>query len=476
MIKKAVNVFEETTARNLLLAKSLFLRSTVTHSSSPATATFEILPHCLEHAQALVLQSQFTRPSIYNVCSLMHLSLDEQIQHVPRTQNVSNTYNFGKIGSRSIVLCCMSFESNAESAVAAADTMNTFPAIKLLILVSSSAGAVPWGHVPVGDVVVAQKFVKTKCHGNRVAMNLRQASGLLAITNMGNAYEPRPGTVRKVYDLFMVNTELDWLEIRLATLYPVVDYFVVVEASRSFTGLQKNLAVKSNWVKFAPFHKKMIYHEVAYPDSFVAVDAWETEIYTRNAMLEQAVQNLHGVRKPRHGDVIVVTDVDEVPRPTTLETLRLCQFPRRVTLWSRFYYYSFQFLHRGAEWSGPKATFYDGPDTVLPHDLRAGWGSGTNDTADMHNASWHCSSCFSSVAEFRVKMQSYSHTEHNADRFLDREWIIDHVRSGKDLWERPGEFYDRLPYNTDVPPHILDNAAKYSYMLNRSGDNAGFLD
>lgn len=273
----------------------------------------------------------------------------------------------------------------------------------------------------------------------------------------------------------MVNTELDWLEIRLATLYPAVDFFVIVEGSKTFTGLTKDLTVKKNWARFEKFHEKMIYHEITY-DNYEPSDAWGAEAFTRNAMFQQAIENLTGAQKPEAKDVLVVTDVDEIPRPETLETLRHCSFPRRVTLWSRFYYYSFQFLHIGAEWSGPKATFYDGANTILPHDLRANRGQALDDTGSIANASWHCSSCFSTIDEFRVKIKSYSHTEHNTDQYLDSNWIMDHVRIGKDMWERPGEYYEPLPRNTDVPPYILDNAARYGYLLNRSGEKAGFLD
>ena len=52
-----------------------------------------------------------------------------------------------------------------------------------------------------------------------------------------SVFRPRadaPGGRRKIYDLFMVNTELDFLEIRLKTLYDHVDYFVIVEAPLTF--------------------------------------------------------------------------------------------------------------------------------------------------------------------------------------------------------------------------------------------------
>ena len=119
---------------------------------------------------------------------------------------------------------------------------------------------------------------------------------------------------------------------------------------------------------------------------------------------------LGGLHLPDH-DVLVVSDVDEILRPSTLRTLRACAFPRRLTLASRFYYYSFQWLHRGPEWPHPQATYYQGlKNTLLPNDLRIAdggmwpfreWEKGT-----MANASWHCSSCFATVGELLGKMAS----------------------------------------------------------------------
>jgi hypothetical protein len=43
---------------------------------------------------------------------------------------------------------------------------------------------------------------------------------------------------RKVYDLTLISTELDWLEIRLHTLSLYVDYFVVIKSPTTFTGKQ----------------------------------------------------------------------------------------------------------------------------------------------------------------------------------------------------------------------------------------------
>jgi beta-1,4-mannosyl-glycoprotein beta-1,4-N-acetylglucosaminyltransferase len=63
----------------------------------------------------------------------------------------------------------------------------------------------------------------------------------------------------------MINNEIDWLEIRLDTMAKHVDYFVILESTVTFTGLEKPLTLKANWDRFARFHKQMIYQVVENP-------------------------------------------------------------------------------------------------------------------------------------------------------------------------------------------------------------------
>ncbi|KAK1599960.1 family 17 glycosyltransferase [Colletotrichum navitas] len=285
---------------------------------------------------------------------------------------------------------------------------------------------------------------------------------------------------RKVYDLFMVNTELDWMEIRLNATYNYVDYFVIVESPKTFTGKPKPLTIKENWERFKPYHDKLIYHELEFPSTFNPRRSWDYEDLQRNAMYTQVFPKLLGRQAPAYGDVIIVADVDEIARPETLLVLRTCQFPRRLTLRSRFYYYSFQFLHKGPEWEHPQATFYQGSRTLLPANLRMGDGGFKPlyelEKSDLGNACWHCSSCFATVDEFLTKMASFSHEWMNGERFRDRDRIAEAIRSGKDLWGRDVDQFVRLENNTDMPSILLEQPQRFGYMVNRDGLSAGFTD
>lgn len=312
-------------------------------------------------------------------------------------------------------------------------------------------------------------------------------------------HTPREHDKRKVYDLFMLNTELDWLDIRLHELAPQVDYFIILEAPTTFTGLPKTMYYQDNKAKFQEFEDKIIHHVLEPPEKGYKGDvdngtltpgtpeyeahAWVMERYQRNAMFTQVLPFLTGDAAPNTGDVIIVSDIDEIPRPATVQLLRECHFGRMTTLRSRFYYYSFQWLHWGQEWAHPQATTYDGADgTLLPASLRERDGSavGIPRSAEqtIWNSAWHCSSCFATLAEMLDKMKSFSHTNLNAEKFRNRERIVQHIREGKDLWDRWFQWYKRVEDNQDLPRYLVQEArqGRFGYMVDRDGEGAGFID
>jgi beta-1,4-mannosyl-glycoprotein beta-1,4-N-acetylglucosaminyltransferase len=157
---------------------------------------------------------------------------------------------------------------------------------------------------------------------------------------------PDKNKKRKVYDLVLMSTELHWLEIRLHTLADQVDYFVIIESLTTFTGNSKPLHLRENWSRFAPFHHKIIHRVVE--DTVQSDRIWDHEDYLRNALFARVFPDLIGTpQEANTDDVLVVSDMDEIPRPGTYVLLRLCSFPLKLTLRAQFYYCSFQWWHRG---------------------------------------------------------------------------------------------------------------------------------
>ena len=299
------------------------------------------------------------------------------------------------------------------------------------------------------------------------------------------------GKQRKVYDLIMFSTELDWLEIRLNTLDPFVDFFVVIESPTTFTGAEKPLILRDNWERFRQFWPKLIYREIH--DPITSMRTWDHEDFLRNSMLHAIFPDLKGEEMPYKGDVLIVSDMDELLRPETLLFLRYCSFPARLTLRSQFFYYSFQYRHRGEQWAHPQATVYGGSvaNTIAPNDLRMGLlGSGFIsypyqyfrrfwDRGTLWNAGWHCSSCFSTIAEFQMKMHSFSHQGWNTENNRNPWTIAERVKNGQDLFGRIEEEYDKIEKNDDIPSYVRQqfrDHGRFRYMVDRNDEHAGFDD
>lgn len=301
---------------------------------------------------------------------------------------------------------------------------------------------------------------------------------------------------KKLFDLILLSTELDWLEIRLNTLGPYVSYFVILESPTTFTGQPKPTLLDDpvHWNRFADFHSKIIHRIVE--DPINSTRTWDHEDFFRNAMLTSIFPTLKGLPdQPRRGDVLLVSDVDELIRPETAVVLKACEVPRRLTLASDFFYYSFQWKHVGVPWLHPQATTYMGSieSTLRPNDLRMDilppssnfmlpfaslrrwWDRGV-----LYDAGWHCSSCFATIAEFQTKMSSFSHKSLNTEDNRNPKTILERVRKGKDLFGRQGEEYEFLnERRIDLPKYIEQewmNEKRFGWLVERTGENGGFVD
>ncbi len=111
--------------------------------------------------------------------------------------------------------------------------------------------------------------------------------------------------VTRVFDCFTFSTELDLLEFRLRYLSEVVDHFVLVEAPRTFSGLDKPLLFADQQDRFAPWRSR-ITHVVVDDLPAPEPDRWVPEHFQRNAIVR-------GLTDAEPDDVVLVTDVDEIP-------------------------------------------------------------------------------------------------------------------------------------------------------------------
>ncbi|MEM8743584.1 MAG: hypothetical protein AAGF14_03000 [Pseudomonadota bacterium] len=135
---------------------------------------------------------------------------------------------------------------------------------------------------------------------------------------------------RRIFDCFVFYNELDILEIRLNTLAPLVDYFVLVESPRTFTGQPKPLFYEENKARFAAFADKII-HVVDDDMPEVAESTFVREAHQRSAIGR-------GLTQARGDDLVIVSDADEIPKPDALKDA-IETAAGRITYFEGVYYH-----------------------------------------------------------------------------------------------------------------------------------------
>jgi hypothetical protein len=125
-----------------------------------------------------------------------------------------------------------------------------------------------------------------------------------------------------IWDCFTFFNELDILELRLNELDPHVDRFVLVEAAKTFSNEPKPLHFAENRERFARFLPKIVH--VVVDDLPDQGDAWDREAFQRDAMVR-------GLAEAAPDDVIMISDVDEIPYPEHVS--RLTPEAMRGNIW-----------------------------------------------------------------------------------------------------------------------------------------------
>jgi beta-1,4-mannosyl-glycoprotein beta-1,4-N-acetylglucosaminyltransferase len=157
----------------------------------------------------------------------------------------------------------------------------------------------------------------------------------------------------RLFDCFTFFNELDLLEIRLETLDSVVDFFVIAEAPITYRADPKPLYFELNKQRFAKFLPKIRH---------IIVDDLPTEKgFDQNWQREtlQRVALERGLADARDEDIIMLSDLDEIPTPAKIKEAINWHDTLRVFHMRFFSYFANCESHPGnAYWVGTGMTEY----------------------------------------------------------------------------------------------------------------------
>ena len=292
--------------------------------------------------------------------------------------------------------------------------------------------------------------------------------------------------ITMIYDCFLYYDEDLLLELRLNTLHAHVDKFVIVESLYTFTGKKRD-KLNFDIEKFSAFRDKIIYVVNDTPPTFYEkefcsnssvvkageTDPWENESIARNSIMK-------GLIGANDHDIIIVSDVDEIPRPEAL-----AQFSSRhicTTLYQNFYNFKFNVqvlnddgsprlckLPKMVTYKRLKEFFYGQPE-LLRNVKRKGtpirdswwrWRLLKLRTHIVPDAGWHFSWVMTDE-RISEKMATISHTEHNSPEFNNPDHIRRCVEQNMDIWNRPRKMAI-IPITEKVMPDwLVENQSRFA--------------
>ncbi|KAL5793264.1 hypothetical protein ACOSP7_001858 [Xanthoceras sorbifolium] len=269
---------------------------------------------------------------------------------------------------------------------------------------------------------------------------------------------------RRVFDAVLFSNEVDILTIRWKELYPYITQFVVLESNSTFTGLPKPLVLASNRHKFEFVEPRLTYGTIG--GRFKkGENPFVEEAYQRVA-LDQLLK-IAGIEDD---DLLIMSDVDEIPSAHTIDLLRWCDdIPPILHLQLRNYLYSFEYYVDNKSWRASVHQYKKGK-TRYAHFRQT--------DLLLSDAGWHCSFCFRHINEFIFKMKAYSHYDRvRFAHYLNPSRIQDVICKGTDLFDMlPEEYTFRdiigkmgpVPHSfsaVHLPAYLLNNAEEYKYLL-----------
>lgn len=285
-----------------------------------------------------------------------------------------------------------------------------------------------------------------------------------------------------IYDCIPFFNELDILKLRMQIMAPYVDKFVLEESTVTFSGEHKEMIFAGHRDMFAEFEDKIIY--VAVDNSPMSgVTTHERDKFQKN-------QLIRGMTDCRPDDIVIFSDVDEIPNPKVLAQITANFDPAKIYHLAQRMFYCFLNMEEISgnllsitgefqgvaqkKWLGTKiCSFENLPKEgivylreVSPDDPRSvrvadgGWhfgymgGDGERDVAKR----------------IGDKVKAAAHQEYNSSGYLNE--AVDRLLCGEDIFGRDARFV-RVPIDESYPEYLREHREEYAFLIAPEISRAG---
>ena len=298
--------------------------------------------------------------------------------------------------------------------------------------------------------------------------------------------------VMKIYDCFMFYDEDMLLDIRLNILDKYVDYFVIVESRYFHNG--KNRELKFNLKNYEKFKNKIIYIvQDNEPEGIIKLKDSDDEntktfkLVNNSYLREHSQRNtiIKGLKDAKEDDLILISDVDEIPN---LELLEIHKINRQIIIFEQvIFYYKFNRYLNNFTWFGTKGCkkkYMKSPQWIrnVKNKRFYFWRLDTlfSNTKYINkhfvkNGGWHFSN-IKKTKDIELKLKSYLHHRDYENEELGLKKIDEIIKRNETIYDMFGDktskkFGDNQrkkleKYNMNkLPKYIIRNSEKFKDWL-----------
>ncbi len=264
----------------------------------------------------------------------------------------------------------------------------------------------------------------------------------------------------KIYDCFSYWDEDLLLDLRLNILNNYVDFFVIAEGNKTWQNNSKKL--RFDIKKFSKFKDKIIYLPVTdMPDGD---DPYLRENFQRNYLS-------NGLKNSSDEDLIMISDLDEIPNPLTL--IKFKKKLRYAAFAQKHFYYKMNLLSNNyPKWFGTRICvkkYLKSPQWLrnLKFKKRPIWRL---DKFRLNNilsdGGWHfCNLKTASDLLYKYRNlcetnDPYNFKEFIDEKYLDEKKIQESINTGTDLIGRD-DTYNKIDIDDTYPKYLIENISLY---------------
>ena len=260
-----------------------------------------------------------------------------------------------------------------------------------------------------------------------------------------------------IFDCFQYFNEDHIADLRFNILDEYVDFFVIVESTVNHQGQTRKLHFDKN--KYKKFQNKIVYIEVDdTPDNIKKPHTGG------ESLVEQHQRNsiMKGLNKSQDNDLIILSDVDEIP---DLNKLKVFDKDKYAVFSQKMFMYKLNLLNLNENnWHGSKICLKK--NLKSPQWLRnlkfkkyPFWRIDKQKNLQIiDNGGWHFA-YLQDVKNISKKIKSFAHGEFNKAEIVSEKNIELKINQGEDVLGR-GYKIKKIEIDSSYPKYIINNKDK----------------